>query len=237
MLQSSILAPGDEAITVEVLDVEHLLDGVQAGVSVLLVLQDWEDGSIGRFRDDILLEVASELVVEAEEDECKDVSADRDGGQGDITVEGDASMVADIEVGAGSVGVSNTIFLVYALIVGGVIVLIEPVDELVSSVAEREAGDDDAEAGDHHKCESFDGLVPCEGSLNAQAGLLGFCQSLIHQGPHVCCRPNAEECDNQGPDLPQYYYHYLIQSEELTEDGFGSVNRIESLAEADARLD
>lgn len=81
MLKCCILASSNESVLVDVLDVEDLLDGLQAGSSVSLSGEDWISSCVGGSIDDSLLEVTLEVVIEAKELLIENESSKRNGGE------------------------------------------------------------------------------------------------------------------------------------------------------------
>ena len=74
-LQGGVFASGNEAITVDILNIENFLDGCEAGSSVRLGIKDWEGSSVGLSSDDSLLKVALESIIETEEHHSEDKSS------------------------------------------------------------------------------------------------------------------------------------------------------------------
>lgn len=133
-LQGGILASGDEAIVVDVLDVEDLLDGLEAGGSVGLGGEDWEGGGVGGLCDYSLLEVALESVVETEELVGEDRSSHGDGGEDDVSIHSGAEVVSDIKLSGGSRSIFVAAGLVCSLLLGLVVVVVEEGDELIGAL-------------------------------------------------------------------------------------------------------
>lgn len=185
MLKCCILTSSNESVLVDVLDVEDLLDGLQAGSSVSLSLEDWISSCVGGSIDDSLLEVTLEVVIEAKELLIENESSKRNGGEDGPSVEGRDEMENDVFLGTGSCWVLIARATGCTFRVGIIIVFIEPGDEFVGSISERVGRDDHAKSNDHAESGSLDGQVQSNWGLDTNTFGLSFGQSVVRHLPEL----------------------------------------------------
>lgn len=236
-LQGGIFASGDESVVVEVLNVEDLLDGLEAGSAVGLGSQDWEGSLVGGSCDDAFLEVAGEGIVEAEELVGEDVSSHGNGGEDDVAVDGGDEVVKQILLRCSSVGiVIARVSLWVCLLPFVIIVVSEEVDELVGSLSERPSGDHDGETGKQGEGDSLDGLASREWGLNtlASSGSLG--QSGVDGVPQLHGGVDGDDDDNEGPEVPEENDTEFHISNAVGDGGPACVLMVITIREIDASL-
>lgn len=86
MLEGGVLASANLTITVKVLNIKYLLDGLEAGSSIGLCCEDWLNSGVGGGRNGTLLDVAGESVIQSNKLVSKIISTGSNERENKITI-------------------------------------------------------------------------------------------------------------------------------------------------------
>jgi hypothetical protein len=175
VLQSGVLTSRDESVTVDVFNVEQLINGLEAGCSVGLAGNNWEHASIGSLTNFAFLKVAREAIFVGIESETEHVATKSNDSELQVAVDDCYHVLNNQLYSSGARGIDvGRVGLCVGLVLGLVRVVVEHGDHLDGLLAKTFTGNRNSEGRNEAEGGHLDAFFKANGRLDTNRLSLGL---------------------------------------------------------------